>query len=175
MIDDAGIEGHTAEGGVPRLGKDLEGADGLALGGELGLLLLVGVVLDDRNLQGRGAHVVKQDVLGLLVDPVDAKVKGRGGSLVNERQYVEVGQLGGIQQCLPLVLGEEGGHRQDAVADVGRAVGVGNVPGVREDHGHELLGSELDVVDGQADAGSSFIVRGGDGKVTLREDLEVER
>mmetsp|Transcript_11449 Transcript_11449/g.32451 ORF Transcript_11449/g.32451 Transcript_11449/m.32451 type:complete len:378 (-) Transcript_11449:414-1547(-) len=158
VIDDAGVEGHTAKGGIPRLGQDLEGTDGLALGGELGLLLLVRVILDDRHLESRGAHVVEEHVLGLLVNTVNAKVKGGGGILVNERQHVEVGQLGSIQQGLALVLREERGNRQDTIANVGSAEGIGNVLGMSEDHGHELLGGELDVVDGQADARSGFVV-----------------
>ena len=65
------------------------------------------------------------------------------------------------------MLSEEGRDGQHTIANVGSSVGIGNVLGVGEDHGHELFGGKLDVVDGQADARSGFVVGGGDGEVTL--------
>mmetsp|Transcript_17213 Transcript_17213/g.38098 ORF Transcript_17213/g.38098 Transcript_17213/m.38098 type:complete len:311 (-) Transcript_17213:300-1232(-) len=110
VIDDAGVEGLSSESGIPRLGQNLEGTDGFALGGELRFLLLVRVVLDHRYLKCRGTHVVKHNILGLNVNTVNAKVKSGCGVFVNERQDVEIGKRGRIEQCLALVLSEEGRH-----------------------------------------------------------------
>mmetsp|Transcript_28158 Transcript_28158/g.56863 ORF Transcript_28158/g.56863 Transcript_28158/m.56863 type:complete len:512 (-) Transcript_28158:198-1733(-) len=167
VIDQPGIERGSSERGVPSAPQHFERSHPLLLS-VLALLAHVTEVPHHADLQRAGAHIVKQIELRLLVDPVDPEMQRRGGILVDEREDVQIRQLRGVQQRPPLVLRVKRRHRQHAVLEGSRdPVRRRDVLRVRQDHGHQLLGSEVLPVHVEAHPAPGLVVRRGELVVPL--------
>mmetsp|Transcript_30258 Transcript_30258/g.65039 ORF Transcript_30258/g.65039 Transcript_30258/m.65039 type:complete len:269 (-) Transcript_30258:436-1242(-) len=150
------VEVAPAQRGVPGDALDHHGAGGLVLlagdGGEGG----------KRNLVRSSAHVVEDDVgclvsleLALLVEPI---LKGEGGVFVHEGEHIELGDGGGIKHGCALRRLKVGRHEDDGVLDGGAGVGLGDLLGVREDEGDQLLAAEGGVLAVTDDGGLGVLV-----------------
>ena len=105
---------------------------------------------DDGDLVGRVANVAEDDVARVVglgeVGLGDAVTESGGGSVVEEAERVEAGNLGGVEVGASLGVGEPERGGEDDVADTGTTELLGGgVTQLAEVHGEEL-GSGEDVL-----------------------------
>lgn len=128
VVDQTVVEILTTQVSVTSGGLDLE--DTLLNGQE-------------RNIKSTTAEIEDQDValaLDLLVKTVG---NGSSGGLVDDTQDVETGNETGVLGSLTLAVVEVGGDSDNSVVDGGAQVGLGGLTHLGQDHGGDLLGSEV--------------------------------
>ena len=96
---------------------------------------------EDGDVKSAAAQVEHGDLLVLLL--VETVSERSGGGLVDDAQHLETGDLAGVLGGLALGVVEIGGHGDDGLGDLLTEVGLGVGLELAEDHGGDLLGSEL--------------------------------
>jgi len=151
VVDQTVVEVFTTQVGVTGSGLDLE--DTLLNGKE-------------RNIEGTTTKIEDQDValtLDLLVKTVG---DGSSGGLVDNSENVETGDETGILGSLTLRIVEVGGDGDNSVVNRLAEVRLSSLTHLGEDHGGDLLGSEV--------LGLALELNLDDGLASLVNDLERE-
>jgi len=128
VVDETVVEVLTTQVSVTSSGLDLEDT---LLDGQEG------------NIEGTTTQIEDEDVALTLLLLV--KTIGNGGSsgLVDDTEDVQTGNETGVLGSLTLRVVEVGGDSDDSVVDGATEVGLGSLTHLGEDHGGDLLGSEL--------------------------------
>ena len=120
----------------------------------------------ERNIEGTTTKIEDEDValtLDLLVETVG---NGRSSGLVDDTEDVQAGDETSILGSLTLRVVEVGGDSNDSVIDSTTQVGLSSLSHLGQDHGGNLLGSELLVLALELDLD--------DGLAATLDDLEGE-
>ena len=94
-----------------------------------------------RHVEGTAAQVEHGNLLVLLL--VQTVGERGGGGLVDDAQHLETGDLAGVLGGLALGVVKIGRHGDNGLGDLFTEVGLGVGLELAEDHGGDLLGSEL--------------------------------
>jgi len=128
VVDETVVEVLTTKVSVTSSGLDLEDT---LLNGQEG------------HIEGTTTKIEDEDVALTLLLLVKTVGNGSGGGLVNDTEDVETGNETGVLGGLTLRVVEVGGDSDDSVVNGATELSLSGLTHLGEDHGGNLLGSEL--------------------------------
>ena len=122
---------------------------------------------EEGNIESTTTKIVDNDVALTNISLVKTVGDGGGGGLVDDTEDVETGNNTGILGGLALVVVEVGGDGDDGVGDLLAKVALSDVLHLAQNHGRDLLGSEVLVVSRHfnSDNGLALLVHDPEGEV----------
>ena len=129
--------------------------------------------LNDGDVERAAAQVVDEDFLGRLV--VQAVSHSRRRGLVDDAQDVQARDAAGVLGGLALAVVKVGGHRDDGFRHRLAQIALGVPADLGQDHGADLLRSQVLAVDVHPVIGAHVALDAGDGAPGVGGDLALGR